>query len=196
MLYWLLLYNNLNQPYNTYVPSFLKLPPTPQLHLFPPDYHTVLCWAPCGGGLVAKLCSTLATPWTVTHQAPLFPWDSAGKNTGVGCHFLLGKWIFPTQELNTDLLHCRRILYQLSYKSLYYIANFHWLSVLHMAICFNTTTSVFPTIFFLLCPNSLWLCFYSCPSSRFISTIFLESIYICVLMYDIWFSLSDLLHSV
>ena len=28
-----------------------------------------------------------ATPWTVAHQAPL--WDSPGKNTGVGCHFLL-----------------------------------------------------------------------------------------------------------
>ena len=24
-----------------------------------------------GGGLVAKLCPTLATPWTVAHQAPL-----------------------------------------------------------------------------------------------------------------------------
>ena len=24
-----------------------------------------------GGGLVAKLCPTLATPWTIAHQAPL-----------------------------------------------------------------------------------------------------------------------------
>ena len=32
-----------------------------------------------------RLC---ATPWTVAHQAPR-PWDSPGKNTGVGCHFLL-----------------------------------------------------------------------------------------------------------
>ena len=24
-----------------------------------------------GGGVVAKLCPTLATPWTVAHQAPL-----------------------------------------------------------------------------------------------------------------------------
>ena len=37
-------------------------------------------------GLVAKSCLTLATPWTVAFQAP---WDSSGKNTGVGCHFLL-----------------------------------------------------------------------------------------------------------
>ena len=29
-----------------------------------------------------------ATPWTAAHQGPP-PWDSPGKNTGVGCHFLL-----------------------------------------------------------------------------------------------------------
>ena len=28
------------------------------------------------------------TPWTIAHQAPLYM-DSLGKNTGVGCHFLL-----------------------------------------------------------------------------------------------------------
>ena len=33
----------------------------------------------------ARLC---ATPETAAHQAPP-PWDSPGKNTGVGCHFLL-----------------------------------------------------------------------------------------------------------
>ena len=32
-----------------------------------------------------RLC---ATPQTAAHQAPL-PWDSPGKNTGVGCHFIL-----------------------------------------------------------------------------------------------------------
>ena len=30
----------------------------------------------------------LATPWTAAHQAR-HPWDSPGKNTGVGCHFFL-----------------------------------------------------------------------------------------------------------
>ena len=33
----------------------------------------------------------------------------------MGCHFLLQE-IFLTQELNLGILHCRRILYQLSYK--------------------------------------------------------------------------------
>ena len=41
-----------------------------------------------GGGLVSTSCLTLATPWTVAYQA-LCPWDFPGKNTGVGCHFLL-----------------------------------------------------------------------------------------------------------
>ena len=45
----------------------------------------------------------------------LCPWDFAGKNTGVGCHFLLQR-IFLTQGLNLCLLHCRQILYQLSYQ--------------------------------------------------------------------------------
>ena len=44
----------------------------------------------------------------------LCPWDFPGKNTGVDCHFLLQ--IFPTQESNPGLLHCRQILYQLSYE--------------------------------------------------------------------------------
>ena len=33
----------------------------------------------------------------------LCPWDSPGKNTGVGCHALL-RGIFPTQQLNPHLL--------------------------------------------------------------------------------------------
>ena len=45
----------------------------------------------------------------------LYPWDFPGKDTGVGCHFLL-QGIFPTQGSNPGLLHCRQILYWLSYK--------------------------------------------------------------------------------
>ena len=43
----------------------------------------------------------------------LRPWDFPGKNSGVGCHFLL-QGIFPTQRPNPGLLcllHCRQILY-------------------------------------------------------------------------------------
>ena len=41
--------------------------------------------------------------------------DSPGKITGVGCHALL-KRIFPTEELNPGLPHCRQILYCLSHQ--------------------------------------------------------------------------------
>ena len=46
------------------------------------------------------------------------PWDSPGQNTGVGSLFLL-QGIFPTQESNWCLLHCRQILYQLSYQGMF-----------------------------------------------------------------------------
>ena len=46
------------------------------------------------------------------------------KNIGVGRLALLQD-IFPTQELNSDLLHCRWILYQLSYQGLIHSLQFN-----------------------------------------------------------------------
>ena len=43
------------------------------------------------------------------------PWNSSSQNTGVDSLSLLQE-IFPTQESNQSLLHCRQILYQLSYQ--------------------------------------------------------------------------------
>ena len=43
------------------------------------------------------------------------PWNSPGENAGVGSFSVL-QGIFPTQGLNPGLPHCRKILYQLSYK--------------------------------------------------------------------------------
>ena len=43
------------------------------------------------------------------------PWNSPDQNTGVGSLSLL-QGFFPTQGLNPGLLHCRQILYQLSYQ--------------------------------------------------------------------------------
>ena len=39
--------------------------------------------------------------------------NSPGKNAGLGCHALL-QGIFPTQESNPGLPHCRWILYYLN----------------------------------------------------------------------------------
>ena len=59
-------------------------------------------------------CLTLCHPMDCSLQGSSVHVDSPGKNTGVGCHALL-QGIFPVQELNQCLLHCRHILYQLSY---------------------------------------------------------------------------------
>ena len=68
--------------------------------------------------LVTQSRLTLPNPMDLGLQAmklagPLSPWNSPGKNTGEGCHFLF-QGIFPTQGLNQGLLHCRWILYCLS----------------------------------------------------------------------------------
>ena len=56
-------------------------------------------------------------PRSPTLQADSLPTEPPGKpkNTGVGSLSIL-QWIFPTQESNQGLLHCRQILYQLSYQ--------------------------------------------------------------------------------
>ena len=50
-----------------------------------------------------QLCLTLP-PYRLYPPRLLCPWDSPGKNTGVGCHALL-QGICPTQESNPCLLH-------------------------------------------------------------------------------------------
>ena len=42
-------------------------------------------------------------PCGLQPPGPLCPWDSPGKNTGVGCYFLL-QGIFPTQGSNPNLV--------------------------------------------------------------------------------------------
>ena len=53
--------------------------------------------------LVTMSCLTFVTPRTVARQAPP-SMDFPGKDTGVGCHFLL-QGIFPTQGWHSRLLH-------------------------------------------------------------------------------------------
>ena len=54
------------------------------------------------------------TPWTVAHTRLLCPWNSPGKNTGVGSHFLF-QGIFLTQGSSLGVLHWK-ILYCLSHQ--------------------------------------------------------------------------------
>ena len=50
-----------------------------------------------------KLFANSLRPYRLQPTKLLYPWDSSGKNTGVGCHALL-QGIFPTQESNLHLL--------------------------------------------------------------------------------------------
>ena len=79
-----------------------------------------LSWTGGGGGLVAKSCLTLVTPWTIAHQVPLSMGFSRQEYWS-GLPFP-SPGIFPTQESNPSLLCCRQILYQLSYKGSPYSA--------------------------------------------------------------------------
>ena len=62
-------------------------------------------------------------PRSPSLQVDSLPAELQGKpkNTGVDSLSLL-QWIFLTQESNQGLLHCRQILYQLSYQG----SPFHW----------------------------------------------------------------------
>ena len=67
--------------------------------------------------LVAQLCLTFCNPSYCSPPGSSVHGNFPGKNTGVGCHFLL-QGIFLPQGLQLCLLNCRRILYP-SY--LYYL---------------------------------------------------------------------------
>ena len=64
---------------------------------------------------VTQACPTFCDPMDCSLPRLHHTWDFPGKNTGVGCHFLL-QGIFPIQGLNLGLLHCRQMLYHLSHQ--------------------------------------------------------------------------------
>ena len=78
-----------------------------------------------GAGLtltLAQSCPTLR-PHGLWPARLLSPWDSPGKNPGVGCHFLL-QLIFPTQGPNPGLLH-----WQVDSLPLSHLASLFWMLV-------------------------------------------------------------------
>ena len=60
--------------------------------------------------LVIQWCPALCNSMDCSPSRLLCPWNSPGKNTGVGSHSLL-QGIFPTQGSNLGLLHCRHIFF-------------------------------------------------------------------------------------
>ena len=80
------------------------------LSCFIPNSSNVLSHCVC---VSRPVMSDSVRPHGVEPTRLLCPWNSPGKNTGVGSHsFLQG--IFLTQELSLGFLHCRQILYHLS----------------------------------------------------------------------------------
>jgi len=68
----------------------------------------------CSSVQLLSCVQLFATPWTIPTRI-LCPWNSPGKNTGVGSHsFLQG--IFPTLGLNLGLPYFRQIFYHLSHQ--------------------------------------------------------------------------------
>ena len=73
-----------------------------------------------------KCCSVVSNslwPYGLWPVRLLCPWNSSGKNTGMGCHVLL-QGIFPAQGLNLGLPHCRWILYHQSHQESPYLQYF------------------------------------------------------------------------
>ena len=58
---------------------------------------------PCARVKLLQSCPTLSNPVDCGPSRLLSPWDSPGKNTGVGCHALL-QGIFLTEGSNPRLL--------------------------------------------------------------------------------------------
>ena len=71
-----------------------------------------ILWVWC---LVSQSCPALCDHMDCSPPGSSVHGDSASKKTVVGSHALL-QGIFPTQELNPGLPHCRQILYYLRHK--------------------------------------------------------------------------------
>ena len=95
--------------------------------------------------LVAQLCLTLCETMDCSPARLLSPWDSPGKNTGVGCHFL--PWgNFLTQGSNSCLLHYRQMLYCLSQQGSPLVLKLHSIWWGSVAICFSHSLFVLALI--------------------------------------------------
>ena len=87
---------------------------------FFPSYHEKRKWK-WSRSVSPTLCDPMDCSLPGSTVQGIFP----GKNTGVGCHFLLQE-IFPTQGLNPGLPHCRQMLYHLSHQGSHIMVIYNW----------------------------------------------------------------------
>ena len=96
--------------------------------------------------LVAQLCLTLLWPCGLQPTRLNHPWNFPGKNTGMGCHFLL-QGIFPTQGLNPCLLCWQAYSLPLSHHKSpthFFRYTFFFFNVKHSLNCTIETGFVLP----------------------------------------------------
>ena len=77
-------------------------------------------WLSLSSCEVIQLCLTLCNHMDCSLSGSFCPWNFPVKNTRVDCHFLLQE-IFPTQESNSCLPHCRQTLHHLSHQEIPYM---------------------------------------------------------------------------
>ena len=103
----------------------------------------------------------------ITGRLPAEP-QGKPKNTGVGSLFLLLQ-IFPTQELNWSLLHCRQNPYQLSYQGFHGLSIYYNFQVMHHSLymlgVYVNKHLLFSAVLFICSESSLlkwlpsyWIC--------------------------------------
>ena len=144
-----------------------------------------------------SVVSDSVTPWTVAHQGPC-PWNSPGKNTGVGSQSLL-QGIFLIHGSNPHLLHCRQVLYHLSHQGgpgTFYIKR----KTMDIDSCLQNSSSHHPLIcqLWLLCVN---FCFFWLSNPPFNSSFHLWMVTLApthsllTIIVDLsWINFHSLLH--
>ena len=118
------------------------------------------------------MCSVMSNslqPQGLSPTRLLCSWDFSGKNTRVGCCFLL-QGIFPTQGLNPCLLwllHCRKILYLWATAEAPKIEYYSWSCLIFEAPALKSSRLIFRNyivrhlIHWLLCVTVHFLCMKS-----------------------------------
>ena len=111
-----------------------------------PHSHTYICVCVCVCVCGAQSCPTLLRPHELQPARFLCPWDFPGKNTRVGCHFLLQE-IFPSQGSNPGLLHWQADSLSLSHLGspihTHIYLNIHIYMHMHKYLCTRPHTYVF-----------------------------------------------------
>ena len=118
-------------------------------------------------------------------------WDSAGKNTGVGCHFLLQcvkvKSLSRVQLLATPWTAAYQAPPSMGFSWQEYwsgvplpspnlsLATYFTRGNVHTLRLLSPSVPLSPSPTMSISPFSRHLCLYSCPTNRFINTNFLDS---------------------